>query len=88
VLKPKSLARITEGGNQEWAVQRNWQHWVHKTQDENKQNKKHITICVGHHHTQETRRRKKPSLFCQTFWFKHLAVFDRNDIVFLVPDSC
>ena len=26
-----------------------WQHWVHKTQDEDKQNK----ICVGHHHTQE-----------------------------------
>ena len=24
--------------------------------------------------------KKKPSLFCQTFWFKHLAVFDRNII--------
>jgi amino acid permease len=23
-----------------------------------KQNKKHTTICVGHHHTQDTRRRK------------------------------
>jgi hypothetical protein len=20
--------------NQEWTIQRNWQHWVHKTQDE------------------------------------------------------
>jgi hypothetical protein len=26
-------------GNQEWTIQRNWQHWVHKTQDEDKQNK-------------------------------------------------
>ena len=27
-------------GNQEWTIQRHWQHWVHKTQDEDKQNKK------------------------------------------------
>ena len=25
-------------GNQEWTIQRNWQHLVHKTQDEDKQN--------------------------------------------------
>ena len=25
-------------GNEEWAIQRNWQHWVNKTQDEDKQN--------------------------------------------------
>ena len=24
-------------GNEEWTIQRNWQHWVHKTQDEDKQ---------------------------------------------------
>ena len=24
-------------GNEEWSIQRNWQHWVHKTQDEDKQ---------------------------------------------------
>jgi hypothetical protein len=24
---------------QEWTIQRTWQHWVHKTQDEDKQNK-------------------------------------------------
>jgi hypothetical protein len=29
----------TEGGNQEWIIQRHWQHWEHKTQDEDKQNK-------------------------------------------------
>jgi hypothetical protein len=26
-------------GNQEWTIQRNWQHWVHKTQGKDKQNK-------------------------------------------------
>ena len=31
---------------------------IHKTQDEDKQNKKHNTIYVGHHHTQNTRRRQ------------------------------
>ena len=25
-------------GNQEWTIQRNWQHLVHKTHDEDKQN--------------------------------------------------
>ena len=31
---------------------------IHKTQDEDKRNKKHNTIFVGHNHTQDTRRRK------------------------------
>ena len=35
---------------QEWTLQRNWQHGIHKTQD--KQSYKHNTICVGHHCTQ------------------------------------
>ena len=35
--------RENQRGNQEWAIQRQWQHWVHKTQDEDKQNKKHNT---------------------------------------------
>ena len=25
--------------NQEWTIQNHWQHWVHKTQDEDKQSK-------------------------------------------------
>ena len=25
-------------GNEEWTIQRNWQHLVHKTQDEDKEN--------------------------------------------------
>ena len=28
-------------GNQIWTNQRYWQHWAHKTQDEDKQNTKH-----------------------------------------------
>ena len=31
---------------------------MHKTQDEDKQIKKHNTICVGHHYAQDTRRRE------------------------------
>ena len=42
--------------NTEWAIikrtmQRNWIYWVHKTQDEDKQNKKHTKI---HKQTQIT----------------------------------
>jgi hypothetical protein len=33
-------------GNQKWTIQRNWQHRVHKT----KKNKKNNTICVGNHY--------------------------------------
>jgi hypothetical protein len=36
----------------------NFSSCQHKTQDENKQSKKHTTISVGHHHTQDTRRRQ------------------------------
>ena len=35
--------RETRRGNQEWTIQRHWQHWVHKTQEEEKQNKIHNT---------------------------------------------
>jgi hypothetical protein len=31
---------------------------MHKTKDEDKQNKTHNTICVGHHHAQDQRRRQ------------------------------
>jgi hypothetical protein len=31
---------------------------IHKTQDEDKQSKKYNTIFVGHHQTQDTRRRQ------------------------------
>ena len=32
-------------GNQKWTIQRKYQHWVHKTQDEDKQNK-NTFFCV------------------------------------------
>ena len=30
-------------GYHEWTMQKNFQHWVHKTQDKDKQNKKYNT---------------------------------------------
>jgi len=30
-------------GNQEWTIHRTWQHWVHMTKDEDKQN----NACKG-----------------------------------------
>ena len=35
--------RENQRDNQEWTIQRNWQYWVHKTHDEDKQNKIHNT---------------------------------------------
>jgi hypothetical protein len=32
--------RETRRSYQEWTTQRHWQHWVHRTEDEYKQNKK------------------------------------------------
>jgi len=34
--------RENRRGNQEWTIQRNWQHCVNKTQNEDKQNKNTI----------------------------------------------
>ena len=39
-------------GNKKKTIQRNWQHWVHRTQDEDKQNKNTTQQCVGHHYAQ------------------------------------
>ena len=33
----KKNVREYRRGNQEWTIQRHWQHWVHKTQNEDKQ---------------------------------------------------
>ena len=43
--KPNGQSRMD---NQEWTIQRNWQQWIHKTQDEDKQNKKHNTENKSH----------------------------------------
>jgi len=32
--------RENRRGNQEWTIQRHWQHWVHKKQDVDKQCRK------------------------------------------------
>jgi hypothetical protein len=29
----RTKVRENRRGNQEWTIQRNWQHWVNKTQD-------------------------------------------------------
>jgi hypothetical protein len=50
IVESESGAKLME--NQKWTMQRNWQHRIHKTQCEDKPNKKHNTICVGHHHKQ------------------------------------
>jgi hypothetical protein len=34
-----TIQRENKTGHQEWTIQRKWQYWVHKIQDENKQNK-------------------------------------------------
>jgi hypothetical protein len=43
--RPAKQINVRENrrGNQEWTIQRNWKHWGHKTQDEDKQCKKHNT---------------------------------------------
>jgi len=43
---PEKLATFSTQDNQEWTIQRNWQHSAHKTQDKDKQNKKHNTTGV------------------------------------------
>ena len=35
--------REYRSGNQEWTIQINWPHWVHKTKDKDKQSKTHNT---------------------------------------------
>jgi hypothetical protein len=35
----RTKVRENQRGNQEWTIQRNCQHWVHKTKDEDKHNK-------------------------------------------------
>ena len=36
-------AILSKKGKQEWTIQRHWQHWAHKRQDEHKQNTKQNT---------------------------------------------
>jgi hypothetical protein len=36
--KTNKTQNTTQKTNEEWTIQRNWKHWAHKTQDEDKQN--------------------------------------------------
>ena len=50
-------------GNQQWIIQRNWQHRVHKTK---KYKQKHNTIFVEHHYAQtNTNNRSKTQALLQ-----------------------
>jgi len=40
--------RETRKGNQAWTIQRHWQNWTHKAQNEDKQNKT-TKICITEH---------------------------------------
>ena len=53
--------------NQQWTIKRKWQHMVPKTQEEDKPNKKHHSICVEHHYTQtNTNNVNKTRVLVQT----------------------
>ena len=43
----KIHVRENQSGNQNWTIQRNWQHWVHNTQDKGKQNKQTLEKTEG-----------------------------------------
>ena len=40
---PINIYRKNWRRNQEWTIQRHWQHWAHKTQGQDNQNRKHNT---------------------------------------------
>jgi len=48
-------------GNQEWKIQRNWQHWVHKTQNDDKQTKNTTQHNMRYKYTQANTIEHGPS---------------------------
>ena len=44
IVKYEINVRENRRGNQEWTIQRNWQHLVHKTQEEKKKKKTHYAL--------------------------------------------
>ena len=59
----RTKGRENPRANQEWAIQRHWQHWVHKTQDKDKQNKTHNISLFNN-------TRSPPYIEIPTFYFK------------------
>ena len=43
IINVKRKPKAKDQCNQEWTIQRHWQRWAHKTQDEDKQNTTHKT---------------------------------------------
>jgi hypothetical protein len=46
-----NVREYRRGGNQEWILQRHWQHWVHTTHDWNIGHTRHLTGTLGTHDT-------------------------------------
>jgi hypothetical protein len=62
----RTKVRENQRGNQEWTIQRNCQHWVHKTQDKDKRKPKAQsrmnnpeTLATGVHKTQDDDKQKQ-----------------------------
>jgi len=53
-------AREYRMGNYEWKIQRRWQYWTHKTQENDKQNKTKITTQHRKNKKIATRTPTKP----------------------------
>jgi hypothetical protein len=49
--------RENRRGNQEWTIQRHWQHWVYKTQDKDKPSKNRNT---GNYKDEQRRPHQNP----------------------------
>jgi hypothetical protein len=43
-LQSINVREHRRNNKKKWTIQRNWQHWVHKTQEEDKQSKKQTPI--------------------------------------------
>ena len=54
-------------GNRKWTIQRNWQHKVHKTQDEDKENNsttQYVLDTTKHKTQDDDKQNKKHNTIC------------------------
>jgi hypothetical protein len=72
--------RENRRGNQQWTIQRNWQHWVQMTPDEDKQNKKHTT----HYVLDNTMCKENTNNVNKTLVYKQLEVKTNRTSVFFL----